>query len=601
LDEIKSKKMLPEARTYNSIISACSKSCKGELALQIYEKMIHDGVMPTSTTYTSAISACGRAGLVDKATGLYKSMASTGCRPNVITFSSLITVCERSARDDLAVKLFNDMLSMGVAPNVVTYNGLLGTHAKCCNWRHALAVFDEMISKGCTPDGTTYSALISVLSRCKKWKESLEFVEKAQSLGLRIEPGAYMSMLGCLWASGRMTAQRKALRLLGTAQRNGSVKLHINSQAESTCTADTASSCCLVLIKWLSGFRLGLVGASSYHQPLRVLNFLNGKFCPVDNSYEQIEDHLNYAIRSYCIPAQVYSTSKGLSVEADARILPTWASAGSGHLLLSVLDLENGPAQSGPSMLKEDSILYSQCQKAFGAVKKFEENETMFTTDSFTNLLNCAALRSNIIEHIITIAASLQLGEEISHDAVQLCDRLLALGIPTRQPPPLACAAGLLLLACRQANCAHMVLKNGQIVLQSIGLPISAVLEAENWMMGTLGPSPSAISPLRVLNLYLERLGYDVNSFQRVHLFSVLVATASDLVARAAIDSTFAGFPPSVTAAVCLSSACFKMGIGIFGPIAIHDMTGFSRHEVIYNECSDKMQSLLNPSRIFSI
>ena len=54
----------PEVRTYNTIINACNRSGQPEAAMQVYERMVADGMQPSATTYTALISAYGKAGKV---------------------------------------------------------------------------------------------------------------------------------------------------------------------------------------------------------------------------------------------------------------------------------------------------------------------------------------------------------------------------------------------------------------------------------------------------------------------------------------------------------------------------------------------------------
>jgi pentatricopeptide repeat domain-containing protein 1 len=44
--------------TYSSLISACEKAGRCELALQLFEQMHKEGCMPNVVTYNSLIAAC---------------------------------------------------------------------------------------------------------------------------------------------------------------------------------------------------------------------------------------------------------------------------------------------------------------------------------------------------------------------------------------------------------------------------------------------------------------------------------------------------------------------------------------------------------------
>lgn len=69
--------------------------------------------------------------------------------------------------------------------------------------------------------------------------------------------------------------------------------------------------------------------------------------------------------------------------------------------------------------------------------------------------------------------------------------------LPARAPLPAAGEAAALL-------------DSAALLPQLIGLPLSTVLEAEAHLAGALGGDAAAVSALRVLQLYLERLGYSL-------------------------------------------------------------------------------------------
>jgi pentatricopeptide repeat domain-containing protein 1 len=61
-----------EVRTYNTIITACSKAGQAEEGLKLYDRMVATGIRPSATTYTALISAYGKKGQVEKAVDIYQ-------------------------------------------------------------------------------------------------------------------------------------------------------------------------------------------------------------------------------------------------------------------------------------------------------------------------------------------------------------------------------------------------------------------------------------------------------------------------------------------------------------------------------------------------
>lgn len=584
LDSIARQGLIPEARTYNSIISACGKASQPAAAAQVYERMLVDGVEPTSTTYTSVISAFGRVGKVDEAFRVYRDMAARGCEANVITYSSLISVCERAGRVELALKLFDEMRESGVRPNVVTYNAIVSACAHAGMWQRAAELVDSMGSFGCRPDGLTFATLATAYERGGQWKQALITMERAQGGGLRPDAGVYNAVLGALWDSGRLPALRKASQLLLAAQRQGALRAQSVSAGDASVPVYTHGAVVLVVLRWLGTFREGLSAAAAFSASptLRSLTLMRSKHAPPTHSFEPIQKSLITMFTAFSVPATASVTPQGLMIGADIQLLPSWAASASGLALLSLLDFAaSGVSQTGSVMIKEDKAVDVQCAKAFAAVREFEEKYAIVGVDP--DLLSApmaSMLRQDIIVCLTALSSGLQLQEEAPHDAVQLCDRLLSLAPPEQQPPPPACAAALLLLACRQTGSPAAVLRHGQMVLQAAGLPISAVLEAEQRILSVLGPEPAAISPLRVLHLFLERLGCDAGSLQRCQLAHLMVLTATDLVAKAALSPAFAQLSPSATAAACLMKARESLGLVPLWPTVLQELTKYEAEQM---------------------
>ena len=55
--------------------------------------MVRRGCERNVITYSSLISACEKAGRWELALELFREMHNEGCRPNVVTYNSLIAAC----------------------------------------------------------------------------------------------------------------------------------------------------------------------------------------------------------------------------------------------------------------------------------------------------------------------------------------------------------------------------------------------------------------------------------------------------------------------------------------------------------------------------
>ena len=69
-----------------------------EEALRIFQDMCQRGCERNVITYSSLVSACEKAGRWQLALELLEEMHRDACKPNVVTFNSLIAACGQGAQ-----------------------------------------------------------------------------------------------------------------------------------------------------------------------------------------------------------------------------------------------------------------------------------------------------------------------------------------------------------------------------------------------------------------------------------------------------------------------------------------------------------------------
>eukprot|EP00887_Chlorella_sp_A99_P006645 scaffold3.g6645.t1 len=573
LDALQAQGTTPEPRTYNTAISACAKSGQPAAAFRVYQRMLADGVAPTGTTYTSLISAYGKAGQVEEALAVYEDMTSRGAeRPNVITYSSLISACDRAGRCDLALSLWAEMQREGCRPNVVTYNGMLSACAQAGLWHKASELFEAMLGSGCRPDAVTYS-------------------------GFRPDACVYSSVLEALWGSGLASAQAKALQLADAAFRQGRMRLAAVAPGESTATAHTYAAALAVVLRWLCELReamppAGWAGAAAGRPSLLLAR---SKHCRTDPGFARMATCLGTLLSAFSAPLAAAATPAGLAVRCtEPAALAPWLASPSAQALLSPLASAGAGAPVLTSALfQEDVGAEGRCGPAFAAVAQFEAAHAV-ASDAFTSPA-AAALRQELVSALLALGHSLQLPDEVTLEAVQLCDRLInrgaaPAGLGTATAPLFA--AGALLAAARGAGDAGRVLRGQRTLMRLCGLSAPAVLDAEQQLAAALGGDTAAISALRVLHLYLERLGCNLVALAQCELMQLMALAAADVAGKAALSPAFARYPPSLVAAAALAKARQGLGLVPFWPTSLERMTGYVPAQEAFATCCEMMALL---------
>jgi len=93
---MKEAKVLPDAFTYNSLISACEKRLWPARAEELFREMEASGPQPDVIAYTALISCWAKSKNPEKALQLLEEMQSKGVSPNAITYSTLAWACEKA-------------------------------------------------------------------------------------------------------------------------------------------------------------------------------------------------------------------------------------------------------------------------------------------------------------------------------------------------------------------------------------------------------------------------------------------------------------------------------------------------------------------------
>ncbi|KAK9807258.1 hypothetical protein WJX73_003948 [Symbiochloris irregularis] len=581
LDALESQGTKPEVRTYNTIINACNRSGQPEYALQVYERMLAEGTHPTATTYTALISAYGKTGKVEAALQIFEDMVARGCERNVITYSSLISACEKAGQWRLALQLFDEMHRDGCKPNVVTHNALIAACGQAGQWKAAREVFEGMGNSGCKPDAVTFSTLIAAYDKGGQWPLALQALDDMSAQGHRPDVGVVNVLVDMLSRSGVLLAQAKAVRLFQAAARQGQLRMMPQGPVDVTVVAFTVGTAVLATLQWLHDLRTRLAknGWSRPPGQERVgLLLLKGKQGRSEAPSPAIQTAVQAVLDAAQIPFAVSIVSQGVRVEVDTN-----ASAGlSGPALEGLLaPLDAGSFQEASRKLPnslvitEDAGSALRCAKAFAAVKEFEDNhqrspqKQQGSGASLEELLGDPAGRRERTLTLLHLARGLALSDEAAHDACQLLDRLAHRGLSSADARSPAVLAAALLIAAEQGERQAGVLL--EPAAREANVDVQTLTAMQERLRGALGGDAGAISAIRIMHLYLERLGVDFKDTSHRS-----VPEAQGFMVEALMRPELQSVAPSVLAAAVLAAARHVTGSWPPWPDALISLTGYA-------------------------
>ena len=220
-----------------------------------------------------------------------------------------------------------------------------------------------------------------------------------------------------------------------------------------------------------------------------------------------------------------------------------------------------------PSFANEAAV-ETRCTEAFAAVHHFESSHSLTL-----QAMGLAYLqhRTVLVQQLFQYGKKLNLREEVAHDAVLLMDRAMSTSIQIKENLLELLSVACLVLAMKQTEKLED-LPSDETLEQVTDCKASAVGKMEWNLRQVLGSDTSAISTLRCIMLYLERLGSHLLDAPSA---SEVSGGAVALVERSMSDLTFLNCRPSVVAAAILYAERRSRGVIPYWPSMLAKLTGY--------------------------
>ncbi|CAN0902883.1 Pentatricopeptide repeat-containing protein At3g06430, chloroplastic [Linum grandiflorum] len=165
----------PKEGTYMKLLVLLGKSGQPDLAHQLFDEMLQQGIPPTPELYTSLLAAYSRSGLIEKAFSILDLMKSLPqCQPDVFTYSAILKACVDSSRFDLVDSVYLEMEHRLIIPNTVTQNIVLSGYGRAGLYDEMEKLLSSMlISRTSKPDLWTMNIILSIFGT-----NNIEIMEK---------------------------------------------------------------------------------------------------------------------------------------------------------------------------------------------------------------------------------------------------------------------------------------------------------------------------------------------------------------------------------------------------------------------------------------
>ena len=485
-----------------------------EEALKVYDRLIAAGHAPIATTYTALISAYGKSGQLQKALQTFETMIRTGCERNIITYNALLATCERGGDWKLALQLFNQMHKEGCHPNTVSFNSLINVCAQAGEWEKAAQIFERMKIQNCKPDSMTYTALLHAFEKGGQWHRAVRIFEQMVQQGCRLDTLVHHTIIDLLWQSGVVWAQGKALQLFNSALRNYHVRLGVLQNLEDGILEASVPSlsvgvAVLSLLKWLSDTRHSLEQEGVQLLGNQVVVVVGRTKNSREQNLAEVKDSVLTMLKGLKAPNPIAEeTPTGMKCVMNSDDFAEWLCSDATKDALKKYVEDGLHVEMSREILNEDLNTEERCKQAFMAVRQFEETHKLNYELMGQEYLS---QRRELVSMAYDIGIQYELKEETVHDAILIMDRLMSTGVQIKEGVWTVFVAALVFISAFRSDTPAKIM--GMENIDSyVGFPVGSVGKMEEQIISALYSDTSAISAVRVLKLYFERLGYKVTT-----------------------------------------------------------------------------------------
>ncbi|VVB11699.1 unnamed protein product [Arabis nemorensis] len=191
-DQMTSKKSVV---TWNTMIMGFAVHGEAQRALEIFEKLNHNGITPDDVSYLAALTACRHAGLVEYGTSIFNNMASNGVEPNMKHYGCVVDLLSRAGR----LREAHDIIcSMPMLPDPVLWQSLLGASEIHKNVEMAEIASRKLIEMGVNNDGD-FVLLSNIYAAQGRWKDVGRVRDDMETKQVKKVPGlSYIEAQGTI-------------------------------------------------------------------------------------------------------------------------------------------------------------------------------------------------------------------------------------------------------------------------------------------------------------------------------------------------------------------------------------------------------------------
>lgn len=184
--------------TWNSLMSSYMHIGHFFEAIDLFDKMVAEGLTPNSATLVMVLSACSHLSSLEKGKKVHRYIKETGQELNLPLATAIIDMYAKCGQLEKSRELFNSMKER----DVISWNVMISGYGMHGHVGAAIELFQEMQNSNAQPNELTFLAILSACNHSGLVEEGRQLFHKIQDFSLKLNLKHYACMVDLLGKSG---------------------------------------------------------------------------------------------------------------------------------------------------------------------------------------------------------------------------------------------------------------------------------------------------------------------------------------------------------------------------------------------------------------
>ncbi|XP_071692376.1 pentatricopeptide repeat-containing protein At4g04790, mitochondrial-like [Rutidosis leptorrhynchoides] len=193
---------------YEKLIKTCCDYLEVQLAIDLVDSLLNDGLDVHINTINSILTACHASCEYNLVRRIKIMINDHKIVPNLETFSTMISLLVKLKDFDGAYEMIKDVEKFNQKPSSNMYNAIMGGYFRQKNYNKGLMVLKQMEASGVAPDSHTFSYIIG---NCNSEEDIIKYREELREAHVQPTKHIFMAYINAYAACGLFEKAKQVL------------------------------------------------------------------------------------------------------------------------------------------------------------------------------------------------------------------------------------------------------------------------------------------------------------------------------------------------------------------------------------------------------